>query len=262
MDRISESLLAEFSNEHDIAKLPEDKRFEHFASYITVRRHYAETFDTDDIITGAGGDTGIDGIAIIVNGTLATDIETLEEQVSQAGSVDAAFIFVQAERSSSFDAAKIGTFGFGVVDFFNKTPSLKRNHKVAAAADMVAPILKRSGKFKRGNPTCRLYYVTTGKWTGDAVLEARRKTVVSDLVGTNLFREVEFIPVDAEGLQKLYRQTKNALSTKFKFEKRTVIPSAPGVTQAYLGFLPASEFLERVSKTPPQDDPEASNVEE
>lgn len=242
MDRISESLLTEFSDEHDIAQLPEDKRFEHFASYITVRRQYAETFDTEDIVTGAGGDTGIDGIAIIVNGSLVTDIETLEEQANQAGSLDAAFIFVQAERSPGFDAAKIGTFGFGVVDFFNEKPNLKRNDKVAAA-DIVAAILKRSSKFKRGNPMCRLYYVTTGKWTGDATLEARRKTVVSDLVGTNLFREVEFIPVDAEGLQKLYRQTKNALSTKFKFEKRTVIPSAPGVTQAYLGFLPAPEFL-------------------
>jgi len=58
MDRISESLLAEFSAEHGIAHLLEEKRFEHFASYITVRRQYAETFDTEDIVTGAGGDTG------------------------------------------------------------------------------------------------------------------------------------------------------------------------------------------------------------
>jgi len=243
MDRISESLLTEFSAEHDIAQLPEDKRFEHFCSYITVRRQYAETFDTEDIVTGAGGDTGIDGIAIIVNGSLITDIDTLEELANQAGALDVAFVFVQAERSPGFDAAKIGTFGFGVVDFFKENPSLKRNDMVKAAADMTAAIFKRSSKFKRGNPTCRLYYVTTGRWIGDATLEARRKAVISDLLGTNLFREVEFFPVDAEGLQKLYRQTKNAISSTFRFEKRTVIPSVPGVTQAYLGFLPVPEFL-------------------
>jgi hypothetical protein len=243
MDRISESLLTEFSSEHSIANLPEEKRFEHFASYITVRRQYPETFDTEDIVTGAGGDTGIDGIAIIVNGTLAADIDTLQDAIEQAGSLDVAFVFVQAERTAGFDGSKIGTFGFGVMDFFNEKPSLKRNEKVQMAADMTAAILKRSSKFKRGNPTCRLYYVTTGKWTGDHTLEARRQAVVSDLSGTNLFREVEFIPVDAEGLQKLYRQTKNAISNKFKFEKRTVIPSVPGVTQAYLGFLPAPEFI-------------------
>lgn len=228
MDRISESLLNEFSNEHDIAELPEDKRFEHFCSYITVRRQYGETFDTEDIVTGAGGDTGIDGIAIIVNGSLITDIDALEEMADQAGALDVAFIFVQAERSPSFDAAKIGTFGFGVVDFFKERPSLKRNEMVKAAADMTAAIFKRGSKFKRGNPTCRLYYVTTGRWTDDATLEARRKAVVSDLAGTNLFRDVEFSPVDAEGLQKLYRQTKNAISNTFRFEKRNAIPSVPG----------------------------------
>jgi hypothetical protein len=243
MDRISESLLTEFSSEHDIAKLPEEKRFEHFASYITVRRQYAETFDTEDIVTGAGGDTGIDGIAIIVNGTLAIDVETLEESADQAGSLDVSFVFVQAERSPGFDGSKIGNFGFVVMDFFNEKPTLQRNEKVRAAADMTAAILKRSSKFKRGNPTCRLYYVTTGKWTGDQTLEARRQAVISDLKGTNLFREVDFAPVDAEGLQKLYRETKNAISNKFTFEKRTVIPSVPGVTQAYLGFLPVPEFL-------------------
>src|SRR5713226_5269154 len=70
MDRITESLLDEFSREHDIVALPQDKRFEHFASYVTVRRQYSETFDTEEIVTGAGGDIGIDAIAIIVNGSL------------------------------------------------------------------------------------------------------------------------------------------------------------------------------------------------
>ena len=243
MDRISESLLIEFSNEHGIAQLPEDERFEHFSCYITVRRQYAETFDTQDIVVGSGGDTGIDGIAIIVNGSLETDVETVEEQADQAGHLDVGFVFVQAERSPSFDASKIGSFGFGVADFFKERPSLKRNEKVTAASDIMAAIFRRSSKFKRGNPTCRLYYVTTGKWTGDATLEARRKAVISDLVGTNLFREVDFIPVDAEGLQKLYRQTKNAISKNFTFTNRTVVPDVPGVTQAYLGFLPVPEFL-------------------
>jgi hypothetical protein len=71
MDRITQSLLTEFSAEHSIETLPEDQRFEHFTGYVTVRRHYGETFDSGDIVVGnGGGDTGIDAIAIIVNGTL------------------------------------------------------------------------------------------------------------------------------------------------------------------------------------------------
>ena len=243
MDRISESLLNEFSTEQDIAHLPESERFEHFASYITVRRHYTETFDTTDIVTVAGGDIGIDGIAIIVNGSLVTDVEVLEEQTTQSSYLDVAFIFVQADRSPSFDGAKIGTFGFGVLDFFKENPSMKRNDKVANAAEMMTAIYKRGSKFSRGNPICRLYYVTTGRWTGDQNLEARRQSAVSDLQTTQLFRDVSLTPVDQEGLQRLYQQTRNAVSREFNFVNRTVVPEVPGVTQAYLGFLSVSEFL-------------------
>ena len=243
MDRVSESLLNEFSDEHDIAALPEEKKFEHFAAYITVQRHYTDTFDAEDIVTGAGNDTGIDAVAILVNGSLITDLEALEEQAENAGNLDVTFVFVQAERSSSFDAAKIGTFGFGVLDFLSETPQLKRNAKITEAAAIMAALYKRSSKFKRGNPVCRLYYVTTGKWVGDATLETRRKSVVSDLSATGLFRDIEFLPIDADGLQRLYRQTKNAIAREFNFVNKTVVPDVPGVKEAYLGFLPVTEFL-------------------
>jgi hypothetical protein len=243
MDRVSESLLSEFSEEHGISALPEEIRFEHFAGYITVQRHYSESFDTDDIVTGAGGDTGIDSLAILVNGSLVADLEALEDIAEKAGSLDVAFIFTQAERSPSFDASKIGTFGFGVLDFFKDVPTMTRNDKIKEAASIMSALYKRSSKFKRGNPLCRLYYVTTGKWVGDANLEARRSSVVADLKATGQFRDVEFSPVDADGLQKLYRQSKNAISREFTFANKTLVPEVPGVKEAYLGFLPASEFL-------------------
>src|SRR5271157_3010575 len=129
MDRVSEQLLSEFSNERGIAQLDEDKRFEHFVCFITVGRHYSETFDTEDILVGAA--TGIDGIAVIVNGTLITDVESLEE-IDSASEFDVTFVFVQADRGPSFDAAKIGNFGFAVTDFFSAKPTLPRNKEVSA----------------------------------------------------------------------------------------------------------------------------------
>ena len=107
----------------------------------------------------------------------------------------------------------------------------------------MSAIYARSSKFTRGNPVCRLYYVTTGKWVGDANLVARRQTVLDDLNSTRLFREVDFIPLDADSVQRLYNQSKNAITRDFTFANRTLIPEMPGVTEAYLGFLPASEFL-------------------
>lgn len=243
MDRITKSLLDEFSTEAAIAGLSEEDRFEHFATFLAVSRHLGETFDTRDVVTGAGGDTGIDAIAVIVNGAIVTDPELVEELAATNGYIDAAFLFIQAERSSGFDTSKIGQFGYRVADFFREKPTLPRNEAVQTAAEIMSAVYERSSKFKRGNPVCRLFYTTTGRWVGDKNLEARRQAVIDDLQQLGIFRDVEFLPIGADAIQKLYNQTKNAVARDFTFSERTVIPEMPGVKEAYLGLLPASEFM-------------------
>lgn len=54
MDKISESMLNEFADERDLTKLPEDLRFEHFACFLTVSKHYSKTFETEDLLMGKG----------------------------------------------------------------------------------------------------------------------------------------------------------------------------------------------------------------
>lgn len=143
MDRITKSLLEEFTKDHNLSSGPEDRRFEHFASYLSLSRHLGETFDTSDVVTGSGGDTGIDAIASIVNGTLVTDAELVSELADTNGYLDVTFVFVQAERSSNFETAKIGQFGFGVGDFFKENPALPRNDSVKEAASVMSAIYDR-----------------------------------------------------------------------------------------------------------------------
>jgi len=248
MDKITESLLNEFAKEHTLASLPESKRFEHFVSYLVVRGEHSESFDTMDIVVGddlqskEGTDTGIDGIAVVVNGILISDVEELEDQLSTAGYLDGTFIFVQSETTAGFDGAKIGTFGFGVSDFFRESPKLNRNAKVKAFVEIAQSIYAKSAKFRRGNPVCKMFYVTTGKWTNDPTLLARIDAVKSDLLETGLFRDVQFTPVGAEGVQKLYQRSRYAISAEFVFTKRTTIPEISQVAEAHFGYLPWSEF--------------------
>jgi hypothetical protein len=88
--------------------------------------------------------------------------------------------------------------------------------------------------------------VTTGRWTDDANLVARRDAGRQDIEEFGLFRKVGFDCVDADQLQRLYRESQNAVATEVLFAKRTVIPEIPGVEQAYLGLLPAPQFLRLV----------------
>jgi hypothetical protein len=246
MDRITKSLLGDFSTEHEITHLAEDKQFEHFAAYLTVSRTVAESVSSSDLVVGSSGDTGIDAIAIVVNGSFVDEVDSVQELAERNGYLEVTFLFVQAERSSSFETAKIGQFSFGVQDFFSDSPTLSRGADVTRLAKVMTAIYKQSSKFRRGNPTCRLYYVTTGTWTNDQNLEARRKAAISDLVDLRLFKNVDFIPLGSEGIQKFYRESRNAISREFDFSLKAVVPDVAKVTESYLGLLPAPEFLKLI----------------
>lgn len=143
MDKITESLLKEFSDEYGLGQLGTSKQFEHFACHSVVKREHGETFDTLDLVVGDdgnskdGGDTGLDAIAILVNGTLVTDVDDFREMSVNTGHLDVVFMLLQAETTAGFDSAKIGTFGYGAADLFNEKPKLKRNSKVSLVAEII-----------------------------------------------------------------------------------------------------------------------------
>ncbi|MGY4169887.1 AIPR family protein [Bradyrhizobium sp. USDA 4529] len=250
MDLITSSLLNDFTKEFQLDDLPESERFEHFTAYVTIRRHYSEIFDTSDVAVGSGNDLGIDAIAIIVNGVLITDTDAFNDLIGgNPDYLDVSFIFVQAERSPSFDASKLGNFAYGVTEFFNPDTKEPRNDQVLAAVNLMQAIFSKSAKFKRGNPTCRLYYATTGKWSGDGALEARRTAVEGDLDSLDYFSEVEVTAVGAADLQKFYNQTKNSISREFVFANRQDVPEIPGVKEAFVGFVPVKQFLPIISES-------------
>ena len=107
-------------------------------------------------------------------------------------------------------------------------------------------IFDQSRLFKKGNPQCLLYYVTTGTWTNDPNLVARRDAGRQDVQSLGLFRKVALDCIDADQLQRLYRESQSTVSTEVVFANRTVIPEIPGVEQAYLGLLPADQFLKLI----------------
>jgi hypothetical protein len=243
MDRLTSALLADFSKEYELENKTEDKQFEAFATFLAVSQAYTDSFEPFGLTTGDGNDTGIDGIGILVNGTLVTDPDMLHDLAQASGFLDVDFIFVQAERSPAFNSAKIGQFGFGVLDFFSEHPKLERNQAISDAAEIMDLTYKTfSSKFHR-RPFCHMYYVTTGTWNADQALVARVENAVEDLHGLAIFDNVQFRPIDASDIQRLYAQTKNAITREFTFATRTPIPEIPGVSEAYLGIIPAAAFL-------------------
>jgi hypothetical protein len=240
-------MLRQYCESHGYTNLPEDRQFEFFVTHIVTNRLQIDAVDPSDVVSAGGGDTALDAICIVVNGSLVLELEQVEELAAQNNFLDVTFLFIQAERSPSFNGGKIGEIGFGVEEFFKERPTVPRNESVNQAAIIMRAIFDKGPLFKRGNPICQIFYATTGKWSNDTHLEARRAGVISSLEELGLFREVEFTALGADALQKMYRESQNSISREFTFAERTVVPEIAGVNEAYLGFLPADDYLKLIT---------------
>lgn len=66
MDRIINSHLNQFSQEHAVESETEDVRFEKFVNFAVLQSQIAKRLDLELVTTGDGED-GIDGVAVIIN---------------------------------------------------------------------------------------------------------------------------------------------------------------------------------------------------
>lgn len=246
MDRVTKKYLEAFREEQSLTGTEPDN-FEHFVNYCVVSDAYDDEFNITDIHMGGGNDLAIDGVAIIVNGVLVTSEEEVSDLVEINNSIDATFILTQAKSSPRFDGAEIGAFLDGVNEFFAESTAYPVNEAIANARAVMQSIYESSLKFRRGKPGCRLVFASTGKWTGDQFLTARTERGVEVLRSTGLFSNVTFLPMDADEIQNSYQRSKNSIRTEFAFPSKVLLPDIAGVTEAYLGSLPATEFLKLIT---------------
>ncbi len=241
MDRITQSLISELLSNQELNSEGESKDFEKLANYCIISNEYTKTFDIGQVTVGDGGDTGLDGIAIIVNGQLIEDKDEVDDLLEKNSSLEVNYVFVQSKTSSSYSNGDLSTFIFGVKDFFALKPSLMRNADVMRIADISDHIYSKAPHFKE-NPIIKLFYCNTGKWTGDQNLSAVISQGINELEQLNLFEKVLFNPYGAKEIAASFRKTKEAISTTINFNNRVTLPSIKGISEAYIGLLPFSEF--------------------
>lgn len=247
MDRITKANLQAFRFEQSIPADMEDwEAFEHFANFCFLTEHYDEEFDIYDIHSGGGDDLTIDGLAILVNGVLVTTVDEAQALLQTNKHLDVNFIFVQAKTSSNFSGEQMTSFKDGVLEFFSETPTWPVADVIEHRRDLMTWLFDHSGQFK-SNPSCDLYFVTTGLWVESGKLPERVKQMQRELTETNLFSSVRYLPKGAKEHQDSWRRSKDAVKAEFTFKSKTTLPDIPGVEESYIGVLPVGEFLKVVS---------------
>jgi len=97
------------------------------------------------------------------------------------------------------------------------------------------------------NPRCCLYYVSAGTWENAPEPRDRLEDGKRRLEATNLFFQVDTIPVDAERLKTIYRELKRGVVKEVEFSKIAVFPRIDGVREAYIGLLAGNQFIHLVT---------------
>lgn len=246
MDKITKSLLDTFAAQFELEKLAEHTQFEHFANYAIISKLNRSTFDLEDVHAGSGNDCGIDGICLVANGKIITDVDELREIVDGPQHLDADIIFIQSKTTSSFSGSDIGSFIHGVKDFISDSPKLVQNAKIKEARYLWDAVISMSSYMVERRPHCKLFYVCTGKWVDDQNLQAIIESGIKEIESSGLFDEVLISPHGANEIQKLYHETKNKLSNTIAFVSRITLPDIEGVKEAYLGVVPFQEFIKLI----------------
>ena len=251
-DLVLEGFLKNFAEEKGLSHLKQDDLFEAFvASPIFRKYHQADIAGIEDnVLVGGGGDGGLDAVAIMVNGRpvlTEEDIKFFEEKLRR---LDVEFVFVQAKSSSSFNAAEIGSFVFGIEQFFSAVvgsdQKIPFNSEVEQLVQLTRHVYGQTIKMQE-NPKCFFYYVTSGKWAEAPEPRARLTDGEERLRNLNIFSEVRAMPVDAELLKSIYRQLERGVEKIVEFSKAAVFPRIEGVDDAYIGLLAGDEFIKMVS---------------
>ena len=251
-DIVLGGFIKSFAESRGLADRPHDETFEAFAASSVLRKyHQSDTTDIeDDILVGGGGDGGIDAVVILVNGRPAMTKEDVDFFIERMRRLEVEFVFVQAKTSPVFNSSDIGSFGFGVEQFFagvlNSDSCVEFNRSLQQVVDLACYVYEQSIHMQE-NPSCFLYYVTTGDWTNATDPKGRMDYASNQLRRTNLFTEVQVTPIDAELLKTIYRGLERGVVAEVEFSKVAVFPKIDGVEDAYIGLLPGNEFVQLVS---------------
>ena len=247
-DIVLKNIVDNFATEHDLTNFTDSEVFECFATSLLLRRfHDQDIADIrGDLVVGGGQDGGIDAVAILVNGCLVRSIAAVDD--FKPG-LHVEFVFVQAKTSSKFSATDIGSFSYGVEQFFTS----KRNRRIPLSpeltrlADIAEYIFSQFSLNFRENPQCSLYFVTSGIWEEPQEPMARLVDGQKRLTEMNLFKEVAFRPIGSQELRDIHRDLKFGIRKQVTILDPTVFPTIDNVEQAYIGLISGDQFIELVS---------------
>lgn len=246
-DQILESYVESFRDSESYGQLEIDEVFERFVNYCVVSRQYPKReFNVDSLSVGGGNDTGFDGVSIMVNGAVVRSPEEVEYLCSQNQVLSVSFTFIQSKNSARFRGDQVGTFLFGIKNFFDKVSSVPENDDIRELRATKDKIYQNSINFEEA-PALRMYFATTGEWNDPEAISGRADRELADLRAKKLFSSIGLEFYDADRLKEAYRELRRKTVKEIDFPNHVALPEIAHVRQSFIGSLAAAEYIRLIS---------------
>lgn len=245
MEAVLESYISDFCTTFNFQHEDSSTQFEHFCNYVIIPKLEDTKEFIESVNVGNKSNPGIDGISVTVNDHVVTTKEQVDYFLNALGRLEVEFHFIQAKTSSTFSMAEITSFISCIKDFFNTQTSYQFNDETLRLHELKEYIYSKSLKMQ-DNPSLTIAYASAGQWTDDKNLIAAIDLSLSEIKSAGYFKNVQFKPYDRDLLKNSYRELRNSIRRSVKFEKHTILPQINDVDEAFIGMLPADEFLKLV----------------
>lgn len=242
MNQIIRGYLKAHQKEYDLENIADNEAFEHFVNKCIINKFTTERFDPKIIVTPKG-EIGLDGIAIILNNQLITDLSLATSIFKNNDKVKTKFVFIQAKTSENFKSAEIGTFIRGVKHFFEPQNIRPKTNDMIENLIQIKDFIYDQAIEQSDKPELYMYYVCCGVWNTGNNLTNQLNTEKRYFDDTRDFSSVNIFPYDSDNIINMYREMRRKISRTFYMDKKMSFYKIPGVKVAYFGLIKCKDIV-------------------
>lgn len=250
-NRILLGILDEFQADFRLND-DEAKSYEKLVNYVTVSKYDPDAFSEPSVFEQIDVDKqstfGIDTFCLIVNDSLITGINDIEDQ-RKSKRMDVRFVFIQTKRSSSFDSGEFLKFTAAIKNFFSPNPSIELSEELLVAKDLVEELFKPENArlFANKKPKCDVFFATSGEVSNEehvlGIIAQEEKNLKISVPEVEQFTVKQ---IGSDYIIDSYNEIENRSSVMINFEKNISCGDISGVEQSFIGYLPVNEFLKLI----------------
>lgn len=247
---IINSKINVFKKNYSLENLEKNELFEIFINNLILRTYQPETFLAvndlfDQICVGGQGDTGIDGLAIKVNGIFVSTKEDIDNIIRTNNRINIDFIFIQSKNKANLDSGEFGKFMDGVIDFLSEKQFEPHNTKISNWIELKNYLCSEEILVHWENsPNIKIFFAYTGEWREDPHIIAKYERAKSEIDNIGLYQTVNIKYLDCEKIKKLCDEVDNQFNKAITFIEALELNEAHDVTSSRVLLCAAKDFVE------------------